>query len=112
MAAVTIVKTDLSSQLPSWFKPVPGLKFRDRSGNPHMVIGWGGWRHAEIVTHNSPFGLLEGAKIKFEPCGLLYVFLYKGEWHMGEIEKIEQESLSGWQPGWEEGSEENLSGWR
>ena len=109
MSAIQIEKRDLSSQLPSWFSPAPGFKFRDADGDPCMVIGWGGWRDAKNVVHDSPFGRLVGTELEFKPCALLCAWFYKGEWYIGEVN---QKKLSNSQPGWTLDQEKEYSGWR
>jgi len=101
MASVEIEKTDMSEQLPDWFKPIPGFKFRDEDGDPCIVIGWGGWRDVEPSAG--------GVKLVFKSCGLLYANLYKGEWHIREVKPSDMSKIM---PGWVQVTIDRLSGWQ
>jgi hypothetical protein len=112
MASVEIEKKNLSSMFPKWFKPIPGFKFRDQSGAPRIVIGWGGWRETEATPFDTPFGKLIGNVVKFNPCALLVAWSYKGEWFLSELSPERISDMGKLQKGWTEEQERELSGWK
>jgi hypothetical protein len=57
---------------------------------------------------DTPFGRLEGFKVTIEPCAPVVAYLYKGEWHMRELDPdcFGPRSHRGW-----DAQHNNLGGW-
>lgn len=86
-------KDRVKNLVPSWFKLNAGFQFL-YDNSPAMVIGWGGWRDTKYHATLSLFDSVESLyKIDFCPPTLVTAYLYKGEWHMSDWDKMTAEGM-------------------
>jgi hypothetical protein len=86
------VLAQYSRLLPWWFEPTPGFLFR-YDNSPAVVVGWGAWRDWDFVGGvnvsvggKTDYHLI--ATYRVRKATLIFTYLYKGEWHMSDIDKM------------------------
>jgi hypothetical protein len=76
---IASITEKLRNGAPNWFRWELGFRFI-WDGSQAVLLGFGGFRQANI---DDPL------RIAFQPCGMLMAFMYKGEWHISDMNRLD-----------------------